>query len=790
MNKKAFSLVNIVGLSIGLASCMLLIMYVFDETSYDKHHNGAEQTFRVATQVEEKKWAATPAPLAQGLKSDFPEVEEVVRVLKFPNTDNLLLENSERDIRFYVNKGYYADSTFFDIFSYESKYGILSKALASPNSVVLSEDVTQKLFGDKNPINKTVTIEIPFGELDYTVTGVFKNNGTKSHLSPNLIMSMQNGDIGQWVSSQDSWANNNLFHTYVKLKKGSSTTSFEAKLPQFFERYAGVELTSYNIKKTLFLQPLKDIYLLSDIGNEIEANGSMTYLYVFGSIAFFLLLIACVNFMNLSTARSEKRAKEVGVRKVMGANKDSLVFQFLGEAILSSFLSLALSMVLVLAILPFFNGFVQKDLSVFDHPQALLWIFIITLLTGLLSGLYPAFYLSSFKPAIVLKGRMKNNLSAAFLRKGLVVFQFSVSVALILVSVIIWNQMDFMQHKDLGFKKEMQLVIPFRSEDSAKSYFALKNEVLKNSNIASATVGTTYPGFELVSDMSFYAEGKSMEENVYLKFAQVDPDYIKTLEYEILKGRNFSKNTEADSESIILNETALKNFGYNIDNAIGRTVTYQFGDESDDLTIIGVVKDFNHQSLHEAISPYGLVSLDQNRPSYFISNINGNLDEAIAHIESVWQAINPEAPFEYSFLGDDFDKNYATERKTSTIVFVFMLIAVFIACVGLFGLAFFTTEQRKKEVGIRRVLGAKIGEITLMQLKDFLKLVAIAILIASPLAYYFGNQWLQGFSYQIEMDWALFAKTALATFLIAFLTIVFQVSKSALANPVKSLRTE
>lgn len=790
MNKKAFSFVNIVGLSIGLAACILLIMYVLDETSYDRHHEGVEQIFRVATQVEEKKWAGTPAPLAQGLKSDFPEVEEVVRVINFPNTDNLLLENSEQDIRFYVKKGYYADSTFFDFFSYESKYGLLSRALTNPNSVVLSEEVAQRLFGNKNPVNKTITIEIPYGEFDYTVRGVFKNNRTKSHLSPNLVMSMQNGDIGQWVNSQVSWANNNLFHTYVKLKKGSSTNNFKSKLPQFFERYAGQELNSYNIKKDLFLQPLKDIYLLSDIGNEIESNGSMTHLYVFGSIAFFLLLIACINFMNLSTARSEKRAKEVGVRKVMGANKDSLVFQFLGESILSSFLSLGLSFILVLALLPFFNSFVQKNLTFFEHPQTFVWIFMITLLTGVLSGLYPAFYLSSFKPVIVLKGRIRNNLSAAFLRKGLVIFQFSVSVALILVSVIIWNQMDFLQRKDLGFKKEQQLVIPFRSEKAAKSYSALKNEVLKNSNIASVTVGTTYPGFELVSDMSFYAEGKSMEENVYLKFARVDQDYIETLEYEILRGRNFSKNKDADSESIILNETAVKNFGYGLENAVGRRVTYQFGDESDDLTIIGVVKDFNHQSLHEAISPYGLVSLRKLQPNYFISNIKGDLDEALEHVQSTWEGINPETPFEYSFLGDDFDKNYATERKISAIVFVFMLIAVFIACVGLFGLAFFTTEQRKKEVGIRRVLGAKISEITLMQLTDFLKLVAIAILIASPLAYHIGSQWLQSFSYQIEMDWSLFVKTALATFSIALLTIVYQVSKSALANPVKSLRTE
>ncbi|MDT0606357.1 ABC transporter permease [Croceitalea rosinachiae] len=790
MKKKAFSFINIVGLSIGLAACMLLIIYVFDETSYDSHHKDVNQIYRVATQVEENKWAATPAPLAQGLKADFPEVKEVSRVLNFPNTENLLLENAEKNIKFYVKKGYYADSTFFELFSYESKYGNLSKALTSPNTIVLSESVSTKLFGSENPLNKTISIEIPYGILDYTVKGVFKETDTKSHLSPNLILSMQNGDIGQWVNGQDNWANNNLFHTYIKLQKGSSVTSFESKLPAFFERYAGEDLSAYNIKKSLFLQPLKDIYLKSDIGNEIAPNGSMTYLYIFSSVAFFLLLIACVNFMNLSTARSEKRAKEVGVRKVMGANKDSLVYQFLGESMFLSLFSLLLSLGIVAVVLPIFNAFIQKNLSLFQYPKTILWIVGITLMTGLLSGLYPAFYLSSFKPVTVLKGKIKNNLSASLLRKGLVVFQFTVSVALILVSVVIWNQMDFIQHKDLGFKKEQQLIIPFRSENTVRNYTALKNKVLKNSNIVSATVGTTYPGFELVSDMSFYAEGKSMEENVYMKFAQVDHDYVKTLEYDILNGRDFAKTDDADIESIIINETAVKNFGYTIDDAIGRTITYEFGEESNVLRIIGVVKDFNHQSLHEAISPYGIVKLDQAQPNYFIANIDGNLDGVLAYVEKAWQTINPEVPFEYSFLGDDFDKNYATEAKTSTIVFIFMFIAIFIACIGLFGLASFSTEQRKKEVGIRRVLGATVSEITLMQLKDFLKLVTLSILIASPLAYYFGDKWLQNFSYQIGISWSLFATTALATFLIAFITIGFQVIRAAIANPVKSLHTE
>ena len=790
MQKKGFSMANITGLSVGLAAFMLLILYVFDETSYDRHHKDLDQIYRVATQVKEKKWAATPAPLAQGLKTDFAEVKTVARVLKFPNTENMLIENTEEDTKFYVKKGYYADATFFDLFTYQSKYGNLSKALASPNTVVLSEAVSIKLFGNQNPLNKTLSIEIPYGKIDYTVKGVFENTNTKSHLAPNLVLSMQNGDIGQWVNGQNSWANNNLFHTYVKFQKGIRPQDFEAKLPSFFQKYAGDELSTYNIEKTLFLQPLKDIYLRSDIGNEIAPNGSMTYIYIFGAIAFFLLLIACVNFMNLSTARSEKRAKEVGVRKVMGANKDALVFQFLGESMLLSLLSLLLSFSLVVAVLPAFNAFAQKNLSLFQHPKTMVCIVLITVLTGLLSGLYPAFYLSSFKPVKVLKGKIKNDLSATLLRKGLVVFQFTVSVALILISVMVWNQMSFMQNKDLGFKKEQQLIIPFRNKSTVGNYEALKSEVLKNSNIHAATVATTYPGFELVSDMSFYAEGKSMEENVYMKFAQVDKDYVETLEYDILKGRDFAQTANTDVESILVNETAVRNFGYTHENAVGRQINYEFGEESNALTIIGVVKDFNHQSLHEAITPYGIVKLDEAQPNYLIANITGDLDGVLGYVEKVWLNLNPGIPFEYSFLGDDFNKNYEREKKTSTVVFVFMFIAIFIACIGLFGLASFSTEQRKKEVGIRKVLGATVSEITLMHLRDFLKLVAMAIIIASPLAYYFGAKWLQNFSYQIGIDWSLFAITGLGTLLVAFATVGFQVVRSSLANPIKSLRTE
>ncbi len=777
----------------GLATCMLILLYVFDEMSYDRHHRDVDRIFRVATRVPEATWAATGAPFAQGLKSDFPEVAEACRLLKFPNLEKMLLkyEQNQEKKQFFESNGYYVDSTFFRIFTYDFLYGDAQTALSQPNTLVLSSTLAGKMYGDENPLDRVITIGLPFGDFNYTIKGVFEDTETKSHIDAHFFLSMKNGDVGEWVNEQNNWATNNIFHTYIKLREGTDIQALEKKLPDFMDRRASADLKAMGIPKSLFTQPLADIYLKSDLGNEISPNGNLAYLYIFGSIAAFLLLIACINFMNLSTARSEKRAREVGVRKVMGALQSSLIRQFLGESMMMSGMALLLAAALIQLILPGFNTLTQKNLVIAQHPEMVGWIAGLALFTGLLSGLYPAFYLSSFKPITVLKGKLINHFSAAAIRKGLVVFQFTISVALIFGALVIWRQLDFVQNQPLGFNKNQQIVIPLQSNKAAENYLPLKNEMTQHPEVVSVTSGSTYPGIPSVEDLLFYAEGKSVNEAVDIHHATVENNFIETLGFELLYGRAFSDQFKSDSSGIILNEVAVRQLGYEAKTAVGKKIYYEWRNVRYTMEIVGIVKDFNFQSLHNSITPFAFVTSLGNKHSYFIANVRSdNYSGILADIETAWKKINPDTPFAYSFLDKDFQKNYEKEQRTARIIVYFMFIAVLIACLGLFGLASFTAERRTREIGIRKVLGASVGSITGLLSSDFLKLVVVAIVIASPLAYYAMNKWLAGFAYRIDMQWWMFVGAGLAAILIAFFTVGFQSIKAALANPVKSLKNE
>lgn len=791
INNKVFSFINIFGLAVGLATCLLIMLYIFDELSYDKHHKDKDQLYRVVLQANGEKWAGSPAPFAQGLRKDFAEIEQVARFLKFPNIDKMLLKNEKNNRQFYETNGCYVDDDFFRIFTYDFKYGN-QDALNQPNTLVISETIAKKLFGNDNPIDKVINVEIPYGKLNYTVKGVFKNTQHKSHINAHFFLSMENGDIGQWVKQQTNWNNNSIFHTYLKLKQGTNPIAFEAKLTPFLQRNGGADLKAARISKTLLLQPVKDIYLKSSIGYEVSANGSMIYLYIFGAIAAFLLLIACINFMNLSTARSEKRAKEVGVRKAMGAKKAALIWQFLGESLMLSIMALLVALLMLILVLPVFNELTQKNTQLFQNPSLVFWIGGITLFTGLLSGLYPAVYLSSFKPILMLKGKITTGMSALFIRKGLVVFQFAISISLIVAAIVIWQQLNLIRNADVGFKKNQQLILPFQSRASANNYTALKNEILTHSNVISATSGSSYPGIELLEDFLFYAEGKTLNDKVDVGFVRANDDYIETLGYKILHGRGLSKNMAADSNTIILNESAIKQLGYDPKTAIGKKVYYETDNKQFSKEIVGILKDFNYRSLHNAIAPYGIIRLGSDQqPSYFIATIReDNATNTIAAIEKIWKKINPETPFEFTFLDQEFQRSYEKEERTAGIIIYFTIIAIFIACLGLFGLATFTAEQRTKEIGIRKVLGASVISITSLLSKDFLKLVFISFLIAFPMGYWAMSKWLRNFAYQIDIDWSIFALAGLTTTLIAVFTVSFQAIKAALVNPVKSLKSE
>ena len=790
--QKALTIINVLGMSVGLAACLLIGLFILDELSYDKDFKDGDRIYRVVLETAETRWAGSPGPLAEGLKIDFPEVEQSTRIMKFPEVDKMLLKselNGELK-QFYETKGYYADSTFFDMFDFEFVAGNPETALNAPNSLVLSASLARKFFGDSDPVNQPLTIGLPFGEFEYTITGIFEDGKSKSHIDANYFLSMENNDIGNAVKRMNNWASNNIFYTYVKLFPNSDDKAFEAKLPEFFDRHGAEDLKAMGgYSKSLLLQPLQDIYLHSGIEYELGIIGNVVTLYVFGSVAIFILLIACINFMNLATARSEKRSKEVGIRKVLGANKVALVSQFLGESLFISILGLFVALLLSFVLMPYFNQLTGKNLDLTLGIFPMISVLLLAVVAGLVAGIYPAFFLSSFTPIKVLKGKFRGNLSGFSLRHVLVVFQFAISACLILMVFVIKNQLNFVQNQDLGFSKEQQLVIPLKSETAVAKYEVLKASLLQNPSIKSVTMASTYPGIESIESMMYYADGKSVADVVNITNAYVGNDFVETLGFQLLEGRPFTEDYSSDLPLMILNESAVKSLGYEVADAVGKKIHYEWRGELNTLEIVGVVKDFNYQSLHTQINPYAFIK--ENRGGYLIANFAGqNAADVLENAQENWANLNVSEPFVYSFLDQDFQRNYEKEERISTIIISFALLAIFIACLGLYGLTSFMTEQRTKEIGIRKTMGATDWNIVSLLSKDFGKTVLIAILISIPFSIYLSNAWLANFAFKIELQWWYFIGSGVTALLIAMLTVSFQSIKTALMNPVDSLRSE
>jgi putative ABC transport system permease protein len=792
---RAFSTINILGLAIGLATCLLVMVYINDEVSYDRQFKQLDNLYRVALGSGGEGWAAAPAPLAQGLKNDLPEVAEATRLLNFPNMDHIVLEYTQgkESRRFLESNAYYVDSTFFRTLTYEFTAGNPQTALDQPNTVVISRTVAGKLFGKEDPIGRQIKLGLPFGRFDYTVRGVFNDQGLRSHIPAHLFLSMNNGDIGMQVRGITNWAMNSIFHTYIRLKPETDAVAFEKKLNPYFLRRGGEDFKANGMTKTLILQPVKDIYLHSKLGDELAPNGNIYTLYVLGSIAVFILIIACINFMNLATARSEKRAREVGVRKVMGANKGALIRQFLGESFLLCFIALAVALLLTWIALPAFDAFTHKDLQPFHEPRLIAVVVGLTLFAGLLSGIYPAFYLSSFRPAAVLKGKLVHHLSAALLRKGLVVFQFTISIGLILGAIVIGMQMNLFNNQDMGFDKDRQIVLPLQGKQEAANYNVLRDQLQKSPFIKTITSGSCYPGIANIFDMPFYAPGKTGKDFVDLETVNITNNYFQTLGYKLLAGRLLNSDQVSDSGSLILNATAVKRFGLDPATAIGKSISYNWDNVNHPLRIVGIVQDFNFESLQNPITPLAFFSHNffGNKYAYLIAKIQtADIRSALAYMKDSWNKINPSTPFSYSFLDQDFARNYEKEQRTSSLVMIFTGIAILIACLGLFGLTAFAAERRMKEIGIRKVLGASTGNVTLLLSWDLLRLVTIAIVIACPIAAYVMSKWLENFAFRIHLSWWMFAVAAAGGTLTALVTVSFQSIKAARMNPVRSLRSE
>jgi len=803
MKNKVFSLINIVGLSTGLACCMLISLYILNETSYDRYQKNADDIYQVGTEFrgvgDIKKLPNTPAAMGEIMKSVFPEIQQTTRLVRLFGEDKTLLQYTPQNNAvksFYETKGYLADSTFFRMFTYNFIAGDPSTALSNPNSVVLSEEIAKKIFGNQPALHKIIHISSSTnGDHDFEVTGVFKPINKPSHIDGRFFLSTMGGDVAQMIKNAGTnLANNNMYYTYLLLAPGADPKKLEAQFPAFIDKYAGKELKAVGFQKVQYLVSLKDIHLHSGSDADVTPSGSVTYLYILASIALFTLLIACINFMNLATARSSKRSSEVGIRKVLGAEKKLLITQFLGESVMMSLIAFVFAILFTELLIPAFNSVSGKNLSLnFSNITIVVAFLLLSILTGLLAGSYPAFYLSSFKPAKVLKGKFSNSLAAVSLRKGLVIFQFVISVVLIVASVVISQQMAYLRSADLGFEQERQIVIPLRSANAKKIYSSFRDELLKQSTISNVGASAFYPGITNYSDIILYKQGESMQQGKDVRMNYVDTRFLQTLHITPVAGRLFSDDFRSDtSKAIILNEKAIKELGFaSTQESIGKKLFFDFQGKNYDFDIVGVVKDFHYEDLHLPITPYAFQLSLQPQYNYMIVHAKaGDINNILASVKNSWHNLNPSEPFEYNFLDEDFQKNYDAENRLSAIVGYFTAIAILISCLGLLGLAIFSAEQRTKEIGVRKVLGASVSSIVALLSKDFLKLVAFAVLIASPLAWFAMNKWLQSFAYRIHINWTIFAITALAALLIALITISFQAIKAAIANPVKSLRSE
>jgi putative ABC transport system permease protein len=802
VKNKIFSLINIVGLSTGIACCILITLYIQDEMSYEKGFSEYEKIFRINTEFtrdgkSELGPNASPA-IAPGLAQALPEIETFTRVMPPLNTEvNIVLY---KDKSFFEKKAVLVDSTFFDVFPYTLKEGDRATALDDPSTAVISESLSRKIFGENSPLDETLIINSGTTADTFRITGVVAKPPVPSHIDNDIYMTMNSRGWGRWVLSQTTWANNNIVGSYLKLKDPSAWKSLEGKFPQFVQTHAGEELKSSGRSKTLLLQPLDKIRLYSKMSGSYEGQGgsSVTYIYIIGTIGIFILMLACINFMNLTTAKSAQRAGEVGIRKSMGAYRTNLIRQFLGESFVIVLFSLALAFGIVALVLPSFNSIMQKQLafSSSNLPFIIGATFAIAAITGLVAGSYPAFFLSSLKPTQVLKGKSLSTDGSQYLRKGLVVFQFVITITLISSIVIIQQQLNYIQSKSLGFNSDQVVMIPMRTAQATAQYTTLKTAFENIQGVSNVSATSSIPSTPLFRDWGVYRKGWEKDQSLKHDIVNVDIDYFKTMDIELIAGRDFiigQDNVPGDTVSttkIILNEASLKAFDIPLSDAVGSTIYFEPGNERYEFTVIGVVKDFHQFSLHREIGPMlFMFAGNRNFFPYMAATIDMQDYQNIStQMKKHWDERINNAPFESIFLNDNLKQLYSAEQRTSTILSISTTIALLISCLGLYGLSVYVAERKTKEIGIRKVVGASVEGIVGMLSKEYIKLIVISFLISVPLGYYFMTKWLEGFAYKITPGILVFVISGAVSFFIAWLTISFESFRAANKNPVDTFR--
>ena len=796
MSHKGFSFINIFGLALGTACCLYILLYVKDEFGYDEHHAAADRIYRITSILGAKDdlfpMATCSGPIPMAMKRDFPEVEKATRIVGMFGEAQQVFHYQGKD--FYETGGAFADSTLFQIFSYHFVHGSPYRALSAPYTIVLTEPMARKYFGTADPIGKVLEIEMEQARQKFKVTGVINNQLGKSHLDFNFFVSMPSGGLGSYVLSSDEWSGNNFTNAYVKLRPNTLVPQLEAKLPAFLEKYAGDQLRQRNMKKILRLQAVTQIHTTTGFAAEPTKPVSSKSLFLLLGIAALIQAIACINFMNLSTARAAKRAREIGVRKVIGAQRKALVGQFLGESMLIAFFAMIVAVPLVIWALPYLNQMTGVELSYafLQKPQVWLGILLIGLLTGLLAGSYPALYLSGFQPINALKAKVLSTGNNWNLRQALVVFQFVLAITLIVSVVVIHAQMNFIAQQDLGYNPKQKIVIPFYTNDALQNAEAYRNAIKQLPGVERVSRANNYPSQDVINDLKFYKDGGNMDASQNIRFMFVDDQFLPTLEMKLLAGRNFWPNDSLGG--VIVNETTLRILNIPLDAAIGQHLHSDISaTEKYDLEIVGVMKNFNFSSLYQEVTPFLLMN-DNNRNgrlSQMILNTHtSDVKQLLTKLEAIWKKQVSSLPFEYVFIEDELQEQYAADRRLFSIINGFTGLAILISCLGLLGLAMFTAERRTKEIGIRKVLGASIFDITTLISAEFLKLVVIAMLIATPLAWWAMAQWLKDFAYRVEIQWWMFVLAGLAALIAALATVGFQSVRAAMVNPVKSLKTE
>lgn len=793
VKNKTHSSINIIGLSLGTLSCLYIMLYVSDQFGYDKHHRDAKDMYRITSALQlpgDKHVNATVSPpTAPAMKRDFQEVRQFARVIPSLGVSQYILHYDEKS--WSEKSVVFVDSTFFELFDYHFLYGDYSRALVNPYSIVITEELAKKIFGKEEPIGRQIEMEYSYGKGTYTVQGVVNGSLGKSHIQANIYITMNGGGMGSYTQKNDSWAGNNFTYSYVKLNPETNVSALEAKLPAFLKKYGQEQLKQLGMEKQLHLQPVTSIHTTMGFENEMDKIANPAFLKILFLIAILIQIIACINFMNLSTARSIDRAKEVGIRKAIGAGKNQLVRQFLSESIVMAFIGVVIAVPLLYFLLPLINSMTVADISYSFFEDARLWIILTSLIlfTGLVAGSYPAFYLSAFESIKVLKGNFSNGISAIGIRRTLVVFQFMMAIVLMAGIIVIYSQLKYIKNKDLGFDQNQKLVFTFHTNETMNKGAEFATSLRQLAGIKAVSRSAYYLSQPILNDWTFYLAGNSMSGGQVSRFMLTDQYFTQANGITLISGRDFRMN---DTGKVLINETMANRLGIDLNKAEGTSLYTEQGGTEIKYEIAGVMKDFNFNSLHQEIKPLLLMFNDQDP---YLANLTVNTSSTdykslLGQIEDIWDKIFPSLPFEYTFLDMEVQKMYESEISLSYIINAFTTMAILISSLGLFGLAAFSAENRRKEIGIRKILGAKVFNLTTIISIDFIRLVLIATILATPIAWWAMNKWLESFNYRILLSWWMFALAGGTALLISVFTVSSQAIKAAIANPLKSLRTE